>query len=280
MLEAERGDTVRRIARSGDPDRALAALFAPREARGDLFALCAFNVELARIAEQVSEPELGAIRLQWWREALERAAKGEATGHPVADALGVTLAQGKLSPERIAALIDARFFDVATKIMPDGSALEAYLRDTAGALFALSAESLGAGGPSLEPASSQAGLAYGLTGLMRALPVHATSGRVYLPADALYRHGTSPERVLAGRTSEGLLAVLAELRGRAKDALGEARRHMAQLDRSAQAAFRPLCLVEPYLAALEKAKRDPLREIAGINPLYRLWRMATWRSRS
>jgi phytoene synthase len=112
---------------------------------------------------------------------------------------------------------------------------------------------------------------------MRALPVHAASGRVYLPADALYRHGTSPERVLAGTTSEGLLAVLAELRGKAKDALGEARCHVAQLDASAQIAFRPLCLVEPYLASLENAKRDPLREIAGINPLYRLWRMATWR---
>ena len=276
MHEAERVDTVRRIARAGDPDRALAALFAPRAARADLFALCAFNVELARIAEQVSEPELGAIRLQWWREALERAAKGEATGHPVTDALGATLARRKLSPERIEALIDARSFDVATKIMPDWNALEAYLRDTAGALFALGAECLGACGTSLE-ASSQAALAYGLTGLMRALPVHAVSGRVYLPADALYRHGTSPERVLAGTTSEGLLAVLAELRGKAKDALGEARCHVAQLDPSAQAAFLPLCLVEPYLAALEKSGRDPLREIADINPLYRLWRMARWR---
>ena len=75
MHEAERGDTVRRIARSGDPDRALAALFAPRETRADLLALYAFNVELARIAEQVTEPELGAIRLQWWREALARASE-------------------------------------------------------------------------------------------------------------------------------------------------------------------------------------------------------------
>jgi phytoene synthase len=277
LHEAERGDTVRGIARSGDPDRALAALFAPHQARADLFALYAFNVELARIAEQVSEPELGAIRLQWWREALERAAKGEATGHPVVDALGEAVGRHGLSRQRIEALIDARGFDVATKIMPDGNALKAYLKDTAGALFALGAEILGARGPSLEPASSQAGLAYGLTGLMRALPVHAASGRVYLPADALYRHGTSPERVLAGTTSEGLLAVLAELRGKAKDALGEARRHVAQLDPSAQAAFRSLCLVEPYLAALEKSGRDPLREIAGINPLYRLWCMARWR---
>ena len=75
MHEAERRDTVRRIARAGDPDRALAALFAPRDARDDLFALYAFNVELARIAEQVTKPDLGAIRLQWWREAIERADK-------------------------------------------------------------------------------------------------------------------------------------------------------------------------------------------------------------
>ena len=59
MHEAERGDTVRRIARSGDPDRALSALFAPREARPDLLALCAFNVELARIGE-VQIQEFGA----------------------------------------------------------------------------------------------------------------------------------------------------------------------------------------------------------------------------
>jgi phytoene synthase len=222
LHEAERGDTVSRIAREGDPDRALAALFAPRDTRADLFALIAFNVELARIAEQVSEPGLGAIRLQWWREAVDRAAKGEATGHPVVDALGATLARRKLSPGRIEALIDARRFDVATKIMPDWNALEAYLKDTAGALFALGAESLGARGPSLEPASSQAGLAYGLTGLMRALPVHATSSRVYLPADALYRHGTSS----VGRDDEQRPSCHLPAEEK-RAALGEARCHGA-----------------------------------------------------
>jgi phytoene synthase len=277
LHEAERGDTVRRIAREGDPDRALAALFAPREMRTDLFALIAFNVELARIAEQVSEPGLGAIRLQWWRDAIDRATKGEATGHPVADAVGATIGQRKLPRARIDELINARSFDVETRIMPDWTALEAYLGNTAGGVFALAAECLGAPATSLEPAASQAGLAYGLTGLMRALPVHAASGRVYLPAEALIRHGTSPEAVLAGKSSEGLLAVLAELRGKARGALAEARRHVAKLDATAQAAFLPLCLVDPYLASLEKSGRDPLRDIAGINPLTRLWRMARWR---
>ena len=185
--------------------------------------------------------------------------------------------KGKLSRARIDALIDARNFDIETKIMPDWAALEAYLAATAGGVFALGGECLGSRGPSLETAAFQAGLAYGLTGLMRALPVHAVSGRVYLPADALIRHGTSPEAVLAGKASDGLLAVLAELRGKARQALAEASRHVAELDANARAAFRPLCLVDPYLASLEKAERDPLREIAGINPLTRFWRMARWR---
>jgi len=274
----ERGDTVKRIARSGDADRALAALFVPRDGRAALLALYAFNVELARIAEQVSEPELGSIRLQWWREALPRAAQGDATGHPVADALGATQRRHGLSAEMLAGLIDARSFDIATKIMPDWPALETYLHDTAGALFGLGAACFATPGSTFEPAASQAGLAYGLTGLMRALPVHAASGRVYLPADALLSHGTSPEAVLAGRTDTGLLAVLAELRERARDALGNARREVVKLDPSAQAAFLPLSLVEPYLAALEKSGRDPLYDVAGVNPLYRLWRLARWRA--
>lgn len=277
LHEAERGDTVRRIARVGDPDRALAALFAPREARDHLFALYAFNVELARIAEQVSEPGLGAVRLQWWREAIARAAQGESTGHPVADALGAALKQRRLARERIDALIDARTFDVETRIMADWPSLEAYLGDTAGALFALSAECLGADSQVLGQAASQAGIAYGLTGLMRTLPLHAAGGRIYLPADALIRHGTSPENVLAGKSSEGLSAVLAELRGRARDALEQARRQVERIDARSLVAFLPLCLVDPYLAALEKSGRDPLREIAGINPLYRLWRAASGR---
>jgi phytoene synthase len=277
LHEAERDDTVRNIARKGDPDRALAALFAPREARADLLALCAFNVELGRIAEQVSEPELGAIRLQWWRDAVERAAAGEATGHPIADALGATLRQRNLSRPRIAALIDARSFDLAGKIMPDWASLETYLQNTAGALFALGAESAGASGAPLQLAAVKAGIAYGLTGLMRALPVHAARGRVDLPADELRARGTSPEAILSGTAEPGLLALLAELRDRAQKLLAEARNEVATLGEPAHAAFLPLCLVEPYLAALAKEGRDPLHEVADINPLYRLWRMARWR---
>ena len=276
-MSGERGHTVRRIAREADPDRSIAASFAPRGPRPDLFALYAFNAELARVAELVSEPGLGAIRLQWWREAIERAANGEATGHPVADAVGDLLGRGKVSRERIIGLIDARGFDVETRIMPDGAALDAYLHDTAAALFALAAETMGVKNASVEQAATAGGTAYGLTGLMRALPVHAARGLVFLPADQLRRHGITPEQLLSGRTSDGLGQLLAELRATAREALREAEALIAELDISARTAFVPLSLVDPYLAAMEKSGRDPLHEIADINPLYRLWRMACWR---
>ncbi len=76
MDEAERASTIVAILREGDPDRYLATLFAPSSARDDLFALYALNVELARIGERVTEPDLGKIKLQWWREALARRDRG------------------------------------------------------------------------------------------------------------------------------------------------------------------------------------------------------------
>ena len=242
-----------------------------------LFALYALNVELARVAELVTEPGLGEIRLEWWREALARAAKGEPTGSPVADAAGLVLKRHKHADVLIGQMIDARRFDVAVKIMPDWPALDAYLDATAGNLFALASEITGRSSQALAPAAKAAGLAYGLTGLMRALPVHAARGRCDPPADELLRHGTSPDRVLAGETSPGLAALLAELRRKACDALDEAKRRTAELAPAERSAFLPLCLVEPYLAALAKVEHDPFRSIATINPLYRLWRMTTWR---
>jgi phytoene synthase len=283
LQAGDRDAAVRTIARDGDLDRYVSALFAPGACREHLFALYAFNVELARIGEQVSEPQLGEIRLQWWREALDRALSGETTGQPVADAIGFAVRECELSQQSLAGLIDARRFDVSVKIMPDTAALDDYLVNTAGALFNLAAEVCMAGGrgaepPALDEAVRAAGIAYGLTGLMRALPVHARRGRVDIPEDRLLRHDTSPAQLLAGETSEGLTELLADLRETARSALRSAMQHVAGLPPAARPAFLPLALVDPYLRALRKV--DPLHQVADINPLTRLWRLGTWRFRS
>src|SRR3954465_15939040 len=69
--------------RAADKDRFLASLFAPADKRGPLFALYAFNHEIASIRERAREPIPGEIRLQWWGDVLNGERAGEAAANPV-----------------------------------------------------------------------------------------------------------------------------------------------------------------------------------------------------
>src|SRR5262245_10524339 len=125
------------IVRGADKDRFLATLFAPANRRGALFALHAFNAEVARTREMIREPMAGEIRLQWWRDALEHPGSGEARGHPVASALLDTVIRYRLPAERLIALVEARAFDLYNDPMPDLAALEAYVERTSSTLIDL-----------------------------------------------------------------------------------------------------------------------------------------------
>ena len=56
--------------KAADPDRCRAAMFADKTTRERLLLLYAFHYELAKVPELVSEPMIGAIRYQWWRDAI------------------------------------------------------------------------------------------------------------------------------------------------------------------------------------------------------------------
>jgi phytoene/squalene synthetase len=75
------------LVRLNDKDRFLASLFAPAERRVFLFALYAFDIEIARVRGLVREPHAGNIRLQWWHEAMAGLRPDEAEAHPVLTAL-------------------------------------------------------------------------------------------------------------------------------------------------------------------------------------------------
>ena len=80
------------IVERGDPDRFMAAMAAPAEARRVLFPLYAFNVEVARAPWVTEEPMIAEMRLQWWRDALEEIAKdGPVRRHEVTTSLAEVL---------------------------------------------------------------------------------------------------------------------------------------------------------------------------------------------
>lgn len=146
------GEFVRRH----DPDRFYTALFAPAEKRDALWALYAFNHELARARETVREPMMAMIRLQWWREVVE----GARRRHEVADPLGAALDAGTLHAPDLLAMIEGREADPPENDRDWTDHVQA----TAGALAQAAAHALGADDTQ---AIRAAGSAYGAAGLQR-----------------------------------------------------------------------------------------------------------------
>ncbi|MCB2099410.1 MAG: squalene/phytoene synthase family protein, partial [Rhodobacterales bacterium] len=181
-------DQVRRH----DRDRFLCAQFAPAEARADLAVLHAFNLEVAQVRETVTEPLIGRMRLQWWRDMLDRIAAGDPPVHPVAQPLAGVMARHGLSRPLLDALIDGREADLAEGPPATLAELEAYADATAGGLAVLALEILGVRDGDTVAAARRVGVAWALTGLIRAVPFQAARGWAMLPADLCAEAGVHP----------------------------------------------------------------------------------------
>jgi 15-cis-phytoene synthase len=264
------------LVRAADKDRFLASLFAPADRRSPLFALYAFNVEIARVRELVHEPLAGEIRLQWWRDGLEGQAQGEMRANPVADALLNTIARFKLPTERLIGLIEARTFDLYDDPMASLSDLERYAQSTSSAVIELASTILCGNELDLGETATHAGIAYAIAGLLRAFPVHAARGQLFLPRDELERHGIVRQDIYAGRASAGLLAVLSEMRQRARHHLAELDEWRSLVPPEASPAFLPVALVPAILASMERPSYDPFRsvELSQWRRQWMLWRAA------
>lgn len=266
------------LLRAGDPDRYFATLFAPADKRPHLFALYAFSHEVARVRDSISEPMPGEVRLQWWRDALQGEARGNVRANPVAAALDDTIVRFCLPRQALVDLVDARTFDLYDDPMPTLADLEGYAGETSSALIRLAALVLNDGAdPGAADAAGHAGVAYAVTGLLRAFPWHARRGQVFLPAQVFNRHGVARDEIVLGRTGPGLAAALAEMRALARDHLRRTRALRATVTPALVPAFLPVALVEPYLARMERTGYDPFRTMVEL-PQWRkqwvLWRAA------
>lgn len=261
------------LLRAGDRERYLTVLFAPEARRAALAALYAFNLETARIRDIVSEPMPGEIRLQWWREVVSGERAGEGRGNPVAAALLDAVETFALPRAALVNLTEARIFDLYNDPMPDRTALEGYLGETASALFQLSAMILdGNAGASASEAAGHAGVAYGIAGLIRGVPLHRARGQVYLPADILSAAGIDAKAWLAGDDREGIARALSILSASAREHLGKAEAQIAALEKSLRPAFLPLAVVAPVLARAGKDGSEAAFRPVALSPLSTQWR--------
>lgn len=257
----------------GDRARFLTALFAPPEVREDLFALYAFNLEIAKTKETVSEPLLGQIRLQWWRETLEQIHAGQPPRkHEVVLPLAEAIRRHTLPPDAFLSLIDGRERDLDVPPPATDAGFAAYIEATGGQLGRLAGLICGAD-PDQAAAAARA---YATAGLLIGLPRRAQLGRVDLPLDRLGAAGLTARAIRDGIPSDALSGLILELAGGAEDALNR----LGPVAKPGRAALLPATLARRLIKALRRAGGDPFRAAAelrarpdGLLPLHLWWGM-------
>ncbi|MSO73248.1 MAG: squalene/phytoene synthase family protein [Rhodospirillaceae bacterium] len=281
---------VSEIVKRDDRDRFLTAVFAPLPARGGVMALYAFNAEVARVRESVSENLIGQIKLQWWRDVVAAIYAGgdvpagnppagnPPTGNPVVEGLASAIRGHSLSRIHFDALLDARAQDLTDESPPDVAALENYAEGTSASLTALVLEVLGVGDADSKLAGRHVGIAWALTGLLRAVLYHARANRFMLPHDLLAAENLTPHDLPEKRNAAKIAAVVEQIARRARAHLETARDFRRLIDRRALPALLPATLADHYLKGLARRSfdifdpRHALQRPAVVRLAWNAWR--------
>lgn len=267
-------DYCAREVRRHDPDRYLTALFAPAARRESLLAIYAFNLEIARIREIISEPMMGQIRLQWWRDALAEIYAGTPRRHQVVAPLARAIERHDLTRALFETMLDAREQDMQDGPPETLADLTGYAGATAGGLCELAVEALGVRDENARRAGNLVGTAWALVGLIRAMPFHLRQRRIYLPVELERRHRVDRRSMLALRSSDALCRAVGEMAGHASACLGDARALRSEPGRPALSAFLPATMTESYLKQLAARGHDPFDPRIALRPPGRILRAA------
>jgi len=230
--------------------------FIPAAARDAYLAIRAFNVDIARVADSVSNPAIGAMRMQFWRDNINRTFAGSPPKQPAAVLLAHALedlghrtgGKGRLSKPWFMKIISTREQYINNPPYPTITALESYAENTYSTLLYLTLSALPLTSITADHLASHIGKATGITAILRGLPLLAfppppnhhsnraalggalsesTGGRqaaVTLPLDVMAEHGVKEEDVLRqGSDAPGLRDAVFAVATRASDHLITAR---------------------------------------------------------
>lgn len=270
------------LVRAHDLDRYISLLLAPPALRADLLTVLAFDAELARIPATVSEPLIGEIRLQWWRDALSPllADAGRTatdvptrTGNRLCDDLLALARRQSLPGSLVHGMIDARSAELAEAPLADEAQLLSYVGKVYGGLTGLLARVADppkAGGGQPASALDAGARAIGLIDVARRLAAHRPHADLLVPASLW------PIERRDGEQAEGerrrAAAAMAKL---AMPWLERCRAGLAEMPPRVRPALLPIALLPGYMRQIERL--PTATGTRDLNPLKRLWTL--WRAR-
>ncbi|EPE26056.1 Terpenoid synthase [Glarea lozoyensis ATCC 20868] len=239
--------------------------FIPNSARDAYLAIRTLNIELARIPDLVSNPTVGALRMQFWRDSLTRTFADTPPKEPVAILLHHALASLKIQNPGFSTnimkgwfmkIINTREQYMDNRPYTTMDALEKYAENTYSTLLYLTLAAVPLNSMTTDHVASHIGKATGIAAVLRGLPLLAfppppnhhnnnaafvgnaggRQGSVVLPLDIMVETGVREEDIFRhGSEAPGLKDAIFKVATRANDHLITAREMMKNLQQGEDA---------------------------------------------
>jgi squalene synthase HpnC len=213
--EQEALQYTRWLARAHYENFHVATFLLPRRLRQDFYNLYAFCRWADDLGDEIGDPQESLRLLEWWRSELDGMYEGRAT-HPVFVALRQSVERHDLPKQPFADLIQAFVQDQTVLRYPTLELLYGYCRYSANPVGRLVLWLCGHRDEERQALSDATCTALQLANFWQDIARDLEKGRIYIPLEAMERHGYTVEDLQARRETAAFRAVMRELVGEAR----------------------------------------------------------------
>ena len=258
-----------------------AFLFLPPPRRAAITAFYAFCREVDDVVDEVSDPGVAAVKLDWWRNEVATAFGGQPS-HPAMRALMPHVDAYQIKAAHLTAVIDGCELDLRQSRYLDYPNLERYCHLVAGVVGEVASNIFGRTEARTLDYAHRLGLAMQLTNIIRDVGDDARRGRIYLPISELQLFDVKAQEILNRTYSDRFTALMKFQSARAHRTYDEAFALLAEVDRRAQKPG--LMMGNIYRTLLTEIEADGFRVLHqrfSLTPLRKLWiaMRTNWRGR-
>jgi phytoene synthase len=246
-------------------------LFLPPERRRAITALYAFCREVDDVVDECTDPQLAAMKLEWWRAEIANLRAGKPQ-HPVTRALQPHVEPFQITAERLNEIVDGMAMDLTQTRYLDFIGLERYCYLVAGVVGLLAAGIFGYRNPRTLEYARSLGTAFQLTNIIRDVGEDARKNRIYLPIEDLQKFEVTAADILQSRRSDKFTELMRFQARRAESWYARALEALPAEDRRAQRAG--LIMAAIYRQLLSEIERDGfqvLTQRTSLTPLRKFW---------
>ncbi len=253
-------------------------LFTIETTRRRLLALHAVRKDLCAIEHDCSDPQIARLKLQWWRDELQRAQIGNGQ-HPAVQALCASVAPHALPLTGLLTLVDNLESALVCVDIPSDEALLTHCRGIGGLTGALAVELSGSHTAPPRLHGESLGTALMLLDSLFALRADANRDRILVPRDELTDYRVTVAELCRGDASAAVRALLGTQLERTRRLLADALQQLPAADRWSQ--HHSLIMAQLHLTLLDTLVTDPIRLLhdrVTLPPWRKLW--IAWRTAS